>query len=49
MEQNKMDRTRFWNNSGIVNEEMMEYLKMIKTERDANFSILDQLFTLLCC
>lgn len=49
MEQKKMSREIFWKNSGSINEEIDDYLKMADSGRDDEFSILDQFLTLICC
>lgn len=45
MEQNTVCREVFWNAGGVVNEEF----QVAEERLDADFSLLDQLFTLICC
>lgn len=49
MKQHEMDRKYFWNNSGEVKEELADYLKVVQTEREEEFSIIDGWYTLFCC
>lgn len=49
MKQQNIEREGFWNNAGVVNEEVTEYLKMTEVSSDENWSIGDEVLTLICC
>lgn len=49
MEQNFVNREKFWDNGGKVSEEAERCFKKGRIEGDGEFSLLDQFLTLICC
>lgn len=49
MEQNVISREKFWNNGGVVKEELSDYQKVGKKDADHFLTIGDALLTLICC
>lgn len=49
MEQKKLYRENFWNNSGEVYTEMQNFFESTERKGDAEWSVLDAWFSLFCC